>query len=173
MQGLSGTIGDQVVLKTIRGGRTIVCKKPTFQEDREFSQAQLAHQQAFREASAYGKAMKREPIYVALAKGSARTGYNAAVSDWFNRPQILEVDLSGWAQGSEGVIRVKAQDDVRVAGVKVSVSDEGGALLEAGEAREAGGLWWEYNPGLAYREGLRVSVAVRDLPGHTAEWQGG
>ena len=50
MRGLSGTIGDQVVLKTIRGGRTIVCKKPTFQEDREFSQAQLAHQQAFREA---------------------------------------------------------------------------------------------------------------------------
>ena len=96
MEHLSGMIGDQLVLKRARGGGTIISKKPTFRPDRAFSTAQLAQQQAFREATAYGRAMKREPIYLAKANGSAQTGYNVAVADWFNRPEILEIDLSGW-----------------------------------------------------------------------------
>ena len=80
MEHLSGMIGGQLVLKRARGGGTIISKKPTFRPDRVFSAAQLAQQQAFREATAYGKAMKREPIYLARANDSAQTGYNRAVA---------------------------------------------------------------------------------------------
>ena len=169
MEHLSGMIGDQLVLKRARGGGTIISKKPTFRPDRTFSAAQLAQQQAFREATAYARAMKREPIYLAKANGSAQTGYNVAVADWFNRPEILEIDLSGWTQGSGGVIRIRAQDDVKVQQVKVIISDESGTLLEEGLASETGALWWEYHTAQPATEDLRVTAAARDLPGHVTE----
>jgi hypothetical protein len=40
MNRLSGTLGDQVVLKRDKAARTILSVKPTFPEDREFSDAQ-------------------------------------------------------------------------------------------------------------------------------------
>jgi hypothetical protein len=169
MEHLSGVIGGQLVIKRARGGGTTISKKPTFRPDRVFSAAQLAQQQAFREATAYGKAMKREPIYLARANGSAQTGYNVAVADWFNRPEILEIDLSGWTDSGGGVIRVRAQDDVKVQLVRVAINDESGALLEEGQASEAGALWWEYQAAQPAAEDLRVTVAAMDLPGHVAE----
>ena len=95
--------------------------------------------------------------------------YNIAVADWFNRPQILEIDLSGWANGDGGTIRVRAQDDVMVEGVKVTIADETGTLLEEGEAVEGGALWWEYNTTQASATNMRVTAAARDLPGHVTE----
>jgi hypothetical protein len=169
MEHLSGMIGGQLVLKRARGGGTIISKKPTFRPDRTFSAAQLAQQQAFREATAYARAMKREPIYLARANGSSQTGYNVAVADWFNRPEILEIDLSGWTEGSSGVIRVRAQDDAKVQQVDVIISDKNGTLLEEGLASESGALWWEYNTTQAAADNMRVTAAARDLPGHVAE----
>jgi hypothetical protein len=170
MQRLSGTVGDQMIIKTVRGGRTIISMKPTFNGERVFTEAQLAQQQAFREATAYGKMMKGEEIYITKANGSAKTPYNVAVADWFNRPQILEVDLSGWTNGNGGIIRVRAQDDVKVEQVKVMLTDESGALVEEGQVQEVGALWWEYSTSQAAGGNLQVSVSARDLPGHVAEW---
>jgi hypothetical protein len=169
MEHLSGMIGGQLVIKRGRGGGTIISKKPTFRPDRVFSAAQLAQQQAFREATAYARAMKREPIYLAKANGSAQTGYNVAVADWFNRPEILEIDLSGWAAEGGGVIRVRAQDDVKVQQVKVIINDENGALLEEGLASETSALWWEYHTAQPAAGDLRVTAAAMDLPGHVTE----
>ena len=169
IMGLSGSLGGQLIVKTYKNGRTVICKKPAFKKDRAFSQAQLAHQQAFREASAYARLMQAEEIYIVKAKRETKSAYNLALSDWFNPPQILEVDLSGWSNGSGGAIRVKAQDDVRVQGVKVSITDENGTILEAGQAQEVGALWWEYRPSQAAAMNMSVTVSVKDLPGHVAE----
>ena len=169
MEHLSGVIGDQLVIKRARGGGTIISKKRTFPPERAFSAAQLAQQQAFREATAYGKLMKREPIYLAKANGSGQTGYNVAVADWLHRPEILEIDLSGWTNGSGGVIRVRAQDDVRVQLVRVAISDGSDALLEEGQASEASALWWEYHTTQPAAQDLRVTAIAMDLPGHVAE----
>jgi hypothetical protein len=169
LNGIVGTIGDQLVIKRGRGCSTIISKKPTFSPDRVFTQAQLARQEAFRAATAYAKAKKHEPVYLALAEGTEKTGYNVAVADWLHPPQILQVDLGGWTAGSGGPIRVRAQDDVRVTEVRVKISDETGTLLEEGQAQEAGGLWWEYSPSQTPGGGKQVTVSVRDLPGHTTE----
>jgi len=55
MQGLTGMIGDQILVRTDKAGRTIVSNKPEFNENRVFTEAQQNHQEAFREASAYAR----------------------------------------------------------------------------------------------------------------------
>ena len=92
-----------------------------------------------------------------------------AVADWFNAPQILEVELSGWNGDIGQVIRVRAQDDVKVAEVSVQISNGTGALLESGQAMEAGALWWEYTSMQHFSGDLTVTVAARDLPGHSTK----
>ncbi|MBU1661925.1 MAG: hypothetical protein KKD28_10700 [Chloroflexi bacterium] len=169
MARLSGSLGDQFIVKRGRGGRTIVCKKPTFQEDREFSPAQLARQQAFREAAAYARTQKGNPVYIEKAEGTAKCSYNVAIADYLHPPQILEINLSGWVNGDGGTIRVRAQDDVRVEGVKVTISDETGAFLEEGQATEMGALWWEYSTAHAAANNMHVTVSAKDLPGHVTE----
>ena len=169
MQGLSGKLGNQLIIKTTKGGQTIISTKPSFDSDREFSPAQLAQQQAFREAAAYGKMMRGEEIYITKANGGSKNPYNIAVGDWFNRPEILEVDMSGWSNGDGGTIRVRAQDDVQVQQVMVKIADAEGALLEEGEAQDIGALWWEYRTAQNGANALRVTVSAKDLPGHVTE----
>lgn len=168
LEGFRGSIGDQLVVKRSRGGKTIITKKPTFRADRTFSEAQLARQQIMREANVYAKKMKHHPVYLALAKGTARTGYNVAMSDWCHPPEILKVDTSSWTVDG-GVIRVQAQDNVKVVAVQVRIADGSGTVLEEGEAQEAGAGWWEYRPERGPGEELQVKVSARDMPGHETE----
>jgi hypothetical protein len=168
LEGVSGSIGDHLVLKRTRGGRTILCKKPRFRRDRTFSEAQLARQQVFGEATEYAKQMKDEPLYVAIAKKKDRTGFNVAVADWLNPPQILEIDLGGWDGAAQDLIRMRVRDDVQVVEVSVEIGDGTGAVLEAGPAVNAGASWWEYRVSRALAGALRVTVSASDLPGHVA-----
>ena len=70
VRGLSGAVGDQFVIKTTRSGKTIVANMPTFDEDRVFSEAQMSHQSAFREASAYARSAKAQAVYVERANAT-------------------------------------------------------------------------------------------------------
>jgi len=169
LERVRGKVGDQMVLKRVRGGGTILCKKPTYSNDRTFSERQQARQQMFREATAYASKMKHEPVYLATAKGTARTGYNVAMADWLNPPRILEMDLSRWNGLAGDPIRMRVQDDVRVVGVRVEIADEAGTVLEAGEAEDAGALWWEYRVDQPMSGELLVTVYASDLPGHVTQ----
>ena len=169
IRGLSGKLGDQFVIKTDKGGRTIVSAKPIFPSDREFSPAQLAHQQAFPEAVAYANLAKEKEIYRLKAIGGPKSAYNVALGDYFNPPEILTVDLSQWTRGNGGTVRAKVQDDVRVAQVKVTISDETGAVLEEGMAQEAGALCCAYSTTQAATNNLRVTISAKALPGHITE----
>jgi len=37
IRGLTGSVGDQFVIKTTRSGKTIISNKPEFDDDREFT----------------------------------------------------------------------------------------------------------------------------------------
>ena len=169
VRGLSGAVGDQFVIKTTRSGKTIIANMPTFAEDREFSEAQKSHQNAFREASAYARSAKTQPVYVERAQATNSIPYNVAISDWFSEPQVLEVDVKGWTGQAGEQIRVRAQDKVHVAGVQIIIEDNDGTRFEEGEAVQVDGLWWTYTttsevPQAAVR---RVIAVARDLPGNT------
>ena len=122
IEGLSGLLGNQLIFKQDRTGRTIVSRKPNF-ENRVFSADQKKHQSRFQEAAAYAKAAaKTEPIYKELTVGTAKSAYNVAVGDWFNPPEVREIDLSGYTGEVGEEIRAKVSDDVQVETVKVTIS---------------------------------------------------
>ena len=158
-RGLSGKLGDQVVFRHLRDGRTIVCTKPDFSR-RKLSQEQKEHHKRFKVAAAYARsAARREPIYAQLAAGTLKNAYNVALGDWFHPPVIHSLERKGDA------IRIQASDDVLVAGVRVVVLDEQGKAVEQGEAVREKGDWWEYVP----REAGKVTVEARDLAGNKVQ----
>ena len=120
------------------GGETYVSGVPNFSH-RKFSKGQKQHQRRFQEAVAYAReAAKTQPIYAELAKGTIKSAYNFALSDWFNPPVIDAIERR------DGRIRVQASDNVMVTRVQVTVLDEKGKVLEKGNAVKADGNWWEY-----------------------------
>lgn len=173
MQGLSGSLGDQLVLKKDRAGRTIVSVKATFDPNRTFSTEQKEVQHNFKEATAYAKAAKSDEVYLEKTAGKPQSPYNLAVADWFHAPEILEIDASAWNGAVGQVIRVKAVDNVQVTQVNVVITDGAGLVLEQGQAVEAGALWWNFTTTAAAPDGARIVATARDLPGHIAEmhWQ--
>jgi hypothetical protein len=170
VRGISGSLGDQVVFKHYFDGRTILSKKPTFPDDREFSEKQKGHQGAFKEAAAYAKqAAKTEAIYAEMARGTSRTAYNIALADWFRPPEIGAIDLEGWTGRVGESIRIKAVDDVMVVRVMVVISDEEDVVIEQGEAERVDGVWWVYTTTQAAPRAARVLAAAEDLPGHIGQ----
>lgn len=156
LQGISGAIDKTLVFRQMRDGTTILSAAPDFSK-RVFSKGQLTHQSRFQQASAYARlAAKTNPVYAKLAKGTTKTAYNIALSDWFNPPII---DLVKW---EEGRIRIWASDNVLVTKILVTVMDEQEKVLEQGQARQINETIWEYT---AQATG-RVIVEVWDLPGN-------
>jgi hypothetical protein len=169
VRGLSGAVGDQFVIKTTRSGKTIITNMPTFGEDRQFSEAQKSHQSAFREASAYARSAKTQPVYVERANATNSIPYNVAISDWFGKPQVLEIDVTDWTGQAGQPIRVRAQDNIHVATVQIRIEDKDGTQLEEGEAVKGDGLWWTYTTTSTVPQAIacRVVAVAMDLPGNT------
>jgi hypothetical protein len=167
VQGLSGSLGDQLVIKQDKAGRTIVSVKPTFDEHRTFSDSQKAQQTKFQEAAAYAKAAKTEAVYAQEAAGTPKSAYNVAMADWFHPPEIVEVNLEGWTGQAGQPIRIRALDDVQVKQVTVVITDEDDAVLEQGAATVEG-TWWVYTTTAAATGHPKVLVSAQDLPGHVA-----
>src|SRR5262245_9961030 len=109
-EGLSGKLGRRLVFRKGRKGKTIVALSPVFSEDRCFNEAQLAQQEAFRQATQYAVGAKDNPIYVSLARTADATAYNLAVADWFGQPEVLEIDASNWTGQAGQPLRIRAQD---------------------------------------------------------------
>ena len=156
LHGISGAIDKTLVFRQMRDGTTILSAAPDFSR-RVFSKGQLTHQSRFQQAAMYARrAAKANPIYAELAKGTTKTAYNIALSDWFNPPSI---DRVKW---EEGRIHIKASDNVLVTKVLVTVMDGQEKVLEQGQAKQINETNWEYS---AKTTG-RVIVEVWDLPGN-------
>ena len=175
VRGLSGTVGDQFVIRRARNGKTIVSNVPQFSENREFTEQQKEHQEAFRNATTYAKSAKNQPIYQEQAKLTRKSAYNVAVKDWFGKPVVLEIDTSEWTGKVGETIHVRAQDNIKVAGVNLKIDNGNGTTFEQGMAVQGEGLWWRYTTqtAVSLASAPRIVATARDLPGHTTElvWQ--
>ena len=174
MHGASGKLGNQIVFRQGKGGQTIIAVKPT--PTRDFNPAQQAHQEDFRHAIAYAKSAKDETIYITKAQGTTMSAFNAAVADWFNKPQVLEINIDGWTGDPGQTIRVKAQDDTSVTKVHVQIVDVDGNIFEEGDAVQADGLWWDYTTTSTVDRPVAsnvVKATAHDLPGnnHMLLWE--
>lgn len=169
MQGLSGTLGNQLTIRQDKAGRTIVATRPRYNPNRVFSETQQQHRNDFREAAAYAQSARGAEIYASKAAGTPMNPYNVALADWFHAPEILELDLGDWSGQPGKVIRVKALDDVLVMQVSISIRDAGGALLEQGPATSVDTLWWEYTTHATGSGKLTVVATAQDMPGNITE----
>jgi len=170
VRGLSGSLGEQFVVKQDKSGRTIVGISPTFDPNRNYTEAQMNWQEKFRDASVYAKGAKDNIVYVEKAKDTPLTSYNVAMADWFHAPEIQELDVSAWHREAGQVIRIKAVDDVQVTQVSVVITNPGGVVLEQGAAVQAEGAWWTYTTTATAPEGPRIVATARDLPGNIAQF---
>lgn len=169
VRGLKGTIGDQFVIRTTRSGKTIIANVPTFNENREYTETQKEHHEAFRQATTYAKFAKNEEVYINKAKGTGATAYNMAVADWFGVPQVLDIDLSKWTGQAGETILIKAIDDTKVMSVHVFLRD-GETIMEEGDAirSDIDGLLWIYTTQtvIPNTSPIFLAATAHDLPGN-------
>lgn len=156
VQGISGTLGKNLVFRHMKDGSTIISMKQDF-SNRVFSKGQLTHQSRFQEAAAYARqAAKTNPIYAELAKGTVKTAYNIALSDWFNPPVIHQIKRE-----SESIL-IEASDNVQVSKVLVMILDSEKRIVERGDAVFVKDMKWEYTSATVGR----VRVEAWDLAGN-------
>jgi hypothetical protein len=174
LEGVSGTLGDQLVFRIGKGGQTIISTKPKYPDNRQFSDAQQAHMQEFKEAVAYAKdAAKNQPIYADKAEGTSLNAFNVATADFMHPPEIDDVDVSGYSGKVGETIRAQVVDDVKVDKVTVVIANEQNVLIEQGAAVADGGLWWKYVTTVnANGANVKVVVHAWDLPGNEVTKQG-
>src|SRR5215212_7957908 len=143
-----GRIGN-LIFRQLPDGTTVVSQAQPKETGRRKKRAkekrsvrQRAHNESVQEAAAYWRWKgKDNPIYAELAAGAImRTAYNFFISDWFHPPVIQRVERQ------EDRILVEATDNILVARVRVSVLDQEGRVLEAGEAVKGEGNCWEFTP---------------------------
>lgn len=173
-QGLTGKLGNQIVFRNDKAGRTIVSLKPNHLNERVYNAAQLEHQEAFRQATTYAKFAKDQPIYVEKAKGTPMTAYNVAVADWFGSPEVLAIETDGWTGEIGQTILITAKDNVWVASVGVVITDQNGTQIEEGQAVHEDGLRWVYTTtaAAAMQPTPKIIAWAKDLAGNTdgLEW---
>jgi hypothetical protein len=168
-QGLSGKLGNMLVFSQ-RAGKTVVGKVP--RKHAEPTAAQEAVQTKFQQAVVYARAATASTEGKASYGANAEEGvsaYNVAIADFFNAPDIAEIDISQYTGAAGSKIRVTVTDDFSVEKLAVSINNADGSLVEEGNAvKEADGIHWSYtatqtNPSL---DGDKISVTATDKPGN-------
>jgi hypothetical protein len=160
LKGLRGKVGG-LVFRLMPDGSTVVSKAPT-RRKKKGTPAQMAYRNGtFKDRTQWAKWAQHEyGIYAQLAADRPMvTAYNLALKDISHPPVIHRV------LRKDGRILVQAWDDVMVAGMKVTIHDEQGKLLEVGDAVYLEGDMWEYAANL---EGKRIVVQAFDIPGNCA-----
>ncbi|MBS1579257.1 MAG: hypothetical protein JST29_06415 [Bacteroidetes bacterium] len=166
--GMSGKI-DLLVFRQ-RNGKTIVSKAPS--EKAASTPQQLQVQQKFQQAVIYAKAALADAATKAAYEAEAKNGqaaYNVAIADFFNAPNIQEIDVSNYTGQIGSKIRIAVTDDFKVATVHVNIQNGDGSLVEEGNAiADINGLDWHYtatvlNNSLA---GDKITVTATDAPKH-------
>lgn len=171
-QGLSGTLGGQLVFRQTSRG-TVVSMAPQAPSGPPTA-GQLAQQTRFQQAVIYAKGQAQDPAvqaeYAAEAKADNITVYNVLLRDFFHAPDIEAVDLSAYAGKVGDPISITATDDHAVKSVHVKIENSDGSLVEEGDAQQqADPNQWRYtatarNASLA---GDKITVTATDNPGHS------
>jgi len=172
LEQVRGKVGDLVFKRY--GDETVISRAPDTQ-GREWTEAQLAHREQFRQAALYGKMVLADPatrtIYEEAAEAKGKPVFSLTVADFFHLPSVDEIDLSEYAGKVGDEIGIRAHDDFQVVAVHVALSKQDGTAIESGNAVEtppASGHW-VYKATVAVPTGtpVRIAVTAEDRPGHT------
>lgn len=134
LHGVSGMLGDQVVVRQQQDGTYVLAARPARRKHRTFSPAQQAQQERFRRAALYARAAQGKPEYQALAKARRIAAFTVATTDYLTPPEILGIDLNGYHGAAGQEIVIAAIDDVKVTAVKVLLAQDDSTVIEGGAA---------------------------------------
>lgn len=142
--GFSGAMGEMVFADNKKKNRTVAYMKTHYDP----TEAQLDHQERFKEAALRAQAALTDPatyaFYSAIAQERDSTAQIVALTDFMVLPTFKSLDLSSY-QGQVGdTITIRATDDIGLADVDVKITAQDGTLIEQGKATEDGvrtGKW--------------------------------
>lgn len=167
IEGMSGQLGD-LVFREVRG-KTVVSRKPVVTA--EPTENQTAHRERFKLAAAYGRSVMADNIarllYESIAQSRGVPIFAVTIADYLNAPIIHNIDLSGYSRTVGNVIAVQATDDIEVVNVHVSIQDDQGNTLEAGNAVNESGRWLYTAQQTLSADTLSVKAIATDRPGGT------
>ncbi len=174
MERLRGEFGD-LVFKHF-GDEVVISHRPD-RSGVQPTEAQLQHQERFRQAVLYGQLVMADPgqkaLYAEAAKESGKPLFSLTIADFFNAPAVDEVDLSAYAGEAGNPIAVRAHDDFEVVSVRVSITKSSGEAIESGEAVQTppNSPRWVYTATAAVPQGtaVRIAVSASDRPGGVGE----
>lgn len=168
---VQGAFGD-IVFRTF-DGNTVISRRPEAPEGPP-SPGQAAQRARFRDAAFYGRVVMADPparaFYEAVAKQRKKPVFSVIVGDFLNAPAVTSIDDGAYTGATGDPIVVQAQDDVEVTGVTVTITDDGGTVLETGPA--AADEWrWRYDAQTDVPTGTTVTITAvaMDRPGNTGD----
>lgn len=168
---VQGAFGD-IVFRTY-DGQTVISRRPGTPEGPP-TPGQAAQRARFRDAAFYGRVVMADPtaraFYEAVAKQRKKPVFSVIVGDFLNAPTVSSIDTSAYVGATGDPIVIQAQDDVEVTGVTVTLTDDGGTVLETGPA--AADEWrWRYDAqtDVPARTTVTVTAVAMDRPGNTGE----
>ena len=171
-QGLSGTLGGQLVFRQTSRG-TIVSVAPQAPTG-PASAAQTAQRTRFQQAIIYAKGQAHDPAvqaeYADEAKARNQSLNNVLVADYLHAPSIEQVDISAYLGKVDDFISITATDDHAVKSVHVKIENGDGSLVEEGDAQpQADPNQWRYTATArnATLAGDKITVTATDNPGHS------
>ncbi len=90
-----------------------------------------------------------------------------AVADFFNAPDIENVDVSGYTGQPGDTINIRVHDDFLVKSVTVNITNSDGSLVEEGNAQpDASGYVWTYTATQTNEslDGDKITISASDIP---------
>jgi hypothetical protein len=151
-------------------GKLISVPAVSYYHDGDLVKTRKQSLSRLRRAATYASFAQGQDIYVNKALQYGASGYSMALMDFLGPPKVLEIDVSAWTGQIGERIRVKARDNVAVAGMLVIIRDVHGSLLEAEQAapRDLGSAWWLYTTRskVNLEPFPKVQVIVRDHAGN-------
>jgi hypothetical protein len=170
IQGLSGMLGRQVVIRRQKNGSYVIAAPP--RRGGERSEAQKAQQEQFRRAIAFSKEARALPEYQEAAEARGASTFNVAIADFLHPPEITKLDVSDYHGDAGQPIVITAIDDVRVKSVGVLIVAEDGTFVEKGAAVASATdpTEWTYTSTAKTDAGaVKIVADAADLAEHVTE----
>jgi len=170
LERIRGSVGDLVFKRY--GDGVVVARKPDM-EGREQTPAQLAQRERFRQAALFGKMVMADPdtklVYDEVAQQRGKPVFSLTIADFYNAPNVDEIDVSAYTGQVGDPIVIRASDDFDVVGVAVTLTDTEGNLIEEGDATESapgsGSFTYAATAAVASGTTVRIAVSATDRPG--------
>lgn len=170
IRGLTDVLGEHFLYRKAPSQPIMLPRKPRYVDSATHAGRRTSHQDLLREATSYANFAQTHDVYIDKARRTGVTAYNVALTDWFEGPRLLQIDIDAWTGRVGETIRVKARDNVKVVTVTVEIRDANGTLLEVGEAvqSQTDRAWWSYTTRshVPLQPFPGVEAIARDLPGN-------